>query len=411
MSALWRLADEDGSARWAIGTIHAPERLLDPHLSLAELLSDGEPSLSNLDVLEQYEPVEGQRIVAPLDLQPVWAAGVTFPRSRTARLEESGNASFYDDVYDADRPELFIKALPGSVRGTRETVRIRADSSWDVPEPELALLLDSHGVIVGCTLGNDLSSRSIEAENPLYLPQAKIWDGSCALGPCIVPIGQLGDLSDLTISLHITRGNDMLFEATVQMAEIRRTFSDLASWLFREQSFPDGVALMTGTSMVPPSEFSLERGDEIVISNDKLGRLHNVIGDSTGPLRPTADPVAVAERYWQAEQAGDVDAIVDCFHADAQFATSDATLNGIEAIAERYRNVAAEMASIRVTTGRPVVQGTRAAIAWTAVFEPRSGAPYTLNGLNVFQVKQDKIFRIDCYYDPQPAQRAKVERE
>lgn len=214
---------------------------------------------------------------APIDQQEVWAAGVTYLRSRDARMEESTQKDVYDRVYDADRPELFLKATPHRVSGPGEPVAIRADSDWDVPEPELVLLINAHAELIGFTIGNDVSSRSIEGENPLYLPQAKVYSRSAALGPTIVTVDQLPDASNLRIHLTIRRGGEVLFEEVTSTSQMHRTLEESTAYLFRANSFPAGVFLMTGTGIVPPPEFTLQDGDEVAIAIDQLGELVNSV--------------------------------------------------------------------------------------------------------------------------------------
>ncbi|WP_437733217.1 fumarylacetoacetate hydrolase family protein [Sorangium sp. So ce1335] len=218
-------------------------------------------------------------LLAPLDGQEVWAAGVTYDRSRSARKEESaGGGDFYDRVYDAERPELFFKALPRLVAGPGAPVRIRRDSSWNVPEPELALVVSAAGRIVGYTAGNDVSSRSIEGDNPLYLPQAKIYDGCCALGPAIALADEPGlDLRALSIQLAIQRGGEAVFAGETSTARMRRTPDELVAYLTRELSFPAGVVLLTGTGIVPPDSFTLEPGDVVEITIRGVGTLANPV--------------------------------------------------------------------------------------------------------------------------------------
>ena len=215
----------------------------------------------------------------PLLSQEVWAAGVTYYRSRTARMEESkdaGGGSFYDKVYEADRPELFFKATPHRVVGPGGAVRIRSDSRWNVPEPELTLAINAHGSIFGYTIGNDMSSRDIEGENPLYLPQAKVYAGSAALGPCLV-IDRALPGPDVTIAIEIRRGGAPAFNGHTTIGQIKRPLPSLAEWLFRDNSFPDGCYLMTGTGIVPPDGFTLAAGDEIRITVDAVGTLVNIV--------------------------------------------------------------------------------------------------------------------------------------
>lgn len=218
-------------------------------------------------------------ILAPLQSQEVWAAGVTYLRSRDARMDESrdaGGGSFYDRVYDANRPELFFKSVAHRVVPSGGFVRIRKDSTWNVPEPELTLCLNSNGQIIGYTIGNDMSSRSIEGENPLYLPQAKTYDGSAAIGPCIFTDAHpLPADSQIKISIH--RNQAVVFEGSIGIDRMKRKHEELASFLFRECSFPHGCLLMTGTGIVPPNEFTLESGDEIKIEIDHIGILTNTV--------------------------------------------------------------------------------------------------------------------------------------
>ncbi len=218
-----------------------------------------------------------QPILAPLVGQEIWASGVTYLRSRDARMDESkdsGGDSFYDKVYDAERPELFFKATAQRTVGTYDAVRIRRDSTWDVPEPELTLFITSSGKIVGYTAGNDMSSRSIEGENPLYLPQAKSYDRCAALGPCIYVPGQ--PISpDTQISLTIERGGEAQFAQQILISQMKRSHTELVSYLFRECSFSHGVFLMTGTGIVPPNTFTLRSGDRITITIDGIGTLVN----------------------------------------------------------------------------------------------------------------------------------------
>jgi 2-dehydro-3-deoxy-D-arabinonate dehydratase len=222
-------------------------------------------------------PLTSVVLKAPIDHQEVWAAGVTYLRSRDARMEESSQRDVYDRVYDADRPELFLKATPNRVSGPGEAIAIRGDSGWDVPEPELAILLNAHGELVGYTIGNDVSSRSIEGENPLYLPQAKVYSRCAALGPAVVTIDELPDVSNLEIQLTIRRGGTELFQDSTATSQLHRSLSDLTDYLLRDNEFPAGVFLMTGTGIVPPSEFTLQDGDEVTIRIDGIGSLENPV--------------------------------------------------------------------------------------------------------------------------------------
>ncbi len=218
-------------------------------------------------------------VLAPIVSQEVWAAGVTYYRSRNARMDESkdaGGGSFYDRVYAAERPELFFKAAGRRVVGPGCAVRIRSDAKWSVPEPELTLLISPAGKIVGYTVGNDMSSRDIEGENPLYLPQAKVYDGSCALGPCVLlsnePLART-----TTIQIQITRQSRTVFTGSTTLAELKRDPKDLVKFLFRDTSFDQGVFLMTGTGIVPANDFTLAKGDAIRIEIDHIGTLENYV--------------------------------------------------------------------------------------------------------------------------------------
>ena len=218
-------------------------------------------------------------LVAPMGTQEVWAAGVTYYRSRTARMEESkdaGGGSFYDKVYEADRPELFFKATPHRVAAPGAAVRIRSDSRWNVPEPELTLAISAHGRVFGYSLGNDMSSRDIEGENPLYLPQAKVYDRSASIGPCLV-LDQRLPGPETRIGLEIRRGDAPVFTGETTVGQIKRPLESLADWLYRDNSFPSGCYLMTGTGIVPPDSFTLRSGDEISITLEPVGTLRNFV--------------------------------------------------------------------------------------------------------------------------------------
>jgi 2-dehydro-3-deoxy-D-arabinonate dehydratase len=216
---------------------------------------------------------------APLESQEIWAAGVTYLRSRTARMEEAkaaGGGDFYDRVYEAERPELFFKATPHRVVGPGGAVRIRSDSKWNVPEPELTLAIDSAGRIFGFSIGNDMSSRDIEGENPLYLPQAKTYLGSAALGPCLVMAEAL-PVRETRIEIEIERGGAIVFSGNTNIGQIKRPLPTLAEFLYRDNLFPYGAYLMTGTGIVPPDSFTLARGDEIRITIEPVGTLRNTV--------------------------------------------------------------------------------------------------------------------------------------
>jgi 2-dehydro-3-deoxy-D-arabinonate dehydratase len=247
--------------------------------SLSDILHAVSPAaLGSLFDAKSAVPVETVKLLPPLDAQEVWAAGVTYKRSREARERESeGAARFYDLVYRADRPELFFKATPRRVVGTHDLVQIRKDARWSVPEPELALVIAPSLRIVGYTIGNDMSSRDIEGENPLYLPQAKVYNGSCALGPAITLAADLPPLDQVAIQLSILRGGAVAFEGSTSLSAMARTFIDLVAWLGRDNSFPDGVILLTGTGIVPPDQFTLAGGDEIRITISGIGTLINTV--------------------------------------------------------------------------------------------------------------------------------------
>lgn len=241
----------------------------DLHGYLLSIVNSGEPA----------EDFTSAKIEAPIGCQEVWAAGVTYYRSRSARMEESktaGGGDFYDRVYSAERPELFFKSTPHRVAGPGEDVRIRRDSSWSVPEPELTLLINHRGQIIGYTAGNDMSSRDIEGENPLYLPQAKVYVGSCALGPCVL-VGSEPLSTSTPIRLEILRDGRTEFSGVTTLAELKRAPATLVEYLFRDNSFPCGAFLMTGTGIVPPDSFTLASGDRIEITIDPIGTLENKV--------------------------------------------------------------------------------------------------------------------------------------
>lgn len=218
-------------------------------------------------------------ILAPIENQEIWAAGVTYLRSMHARVEESkeaGGGTFYDKVYDAERPEIFFKAIAQRTAGHLGLVRIRKDSTWDVPEPELTLFITSAGNIVGYTIGNDMSSRSIEGENPLYLPQAKMYEGCAALGPCIyVPKKPIEP--ETKIEIFIERDGNLMFNESITINQMKRQHTELVKFLYRECLFPFGCFLMTGTGIVPPNSFTLQRGDAISITIENIGTLINTV--------------------------------------------------------------------------------------------------------------------------------------
>ena len=276
-TGLWRVRAA-GEIRLARGdTGQGPQELLGPAVTVASLLADPGRPLQDLASLPSSGPVPGSlAILAPLDLQPVWAAGVTFPRSREARREEAvDGGDVYDRVFGASRPELFVKAAAGAAIGPGDQLGIRADSDWDVPEPELGVVAGPDGELQALVLGNDMSSRSIEGANPLYLPQAKVYDRSCGIGPCLVPVSLAPPWQQIRIELRIARAGQTRYEDGMSLATMQRTPVELLRWLFAAQSFPHGVALLTGTSLVPPGDFTLGDGDVVTVSAAALGTLEN----------------------------------------------------------------------------------------------------------------------------------------
>jgi 2-dehydro-3-deoxy-D-arabinonate dehydratase len=244
----------------------------DLYKSVLEGVAEKKPA-GNKDMLNELI------IEAPIQSQEIWAAGVTYTRSRDARMEESkdaGGGSFYDMVYDAVRPELFFKATSYRCVGTGDKVRIRKDSTWNVPEPELTLVINNTGNIVGYTIGNDMSSRSIEGENPLYLPQAKSYDGSAAVGPCVF-LSDAPISPETKINMQITRGGTTMYADETAISKMKRGHTELVEFLFRECTFPFGCLLMTGTCLVPPNDFTLRSGDVVVIRIDHIGELKNTV--------------------------------------------------------------------------------------------------------------------------------------
>lgn len=225
--------------------------------------------------VQKFPLVREIELVAPIDLQEVWACGVTYLRSKVARMEESDGGDFYDKVYEAERPEIFFKATPRRVVCHKKAIRIREDSTWNVPEPELVLVLSSSGAIVGYTVGNDVSSRSIEGENPLYLPQAKVYDGSCALGP-VIALND-GNERERMIQMKITRNSEIVFSGETSTENMRRKPKELAEYLFRELTFDEGVFLLTGTGIVPPDDFTLRPNDFVSITIEGIGTLENSV--------------------------------------------------------------------------------------------------------------------------------------
>jgi 2-dehydro-3-deoxy-D-arabinonate dehydratase len=286
--ALYRLVLPDGSHRLAAGNIEdGPQRLLEPSLTLQGLLARGgrDALAEAADVQRRADEVpRGARITAPVDVQEIWAAGVTYERSREARVEES----VYDRVYEAARPELFFKSPGWRARGPGEPIGVRADSEWNVPEPELALVVTSDLQIAGYTIANDVSSRTIEGENPLYLPQAKLYDGSCAIGPALVPASAVEP--PFPIRLQVTRGGRAIVDESTTTARLRRPLTELTEYLGRALSLPGGAILLTGTGIVPAAPFTLLPGDVVRIEAGPLGMLENPV-EVVGRAAP-AEPAA-----------------------------------------------------------------------------------------------------------------------
>lgn len=266
-----------------LGLIHDDKTVADigsaEHGRLTSLLESDNLSsrlkeLSNQTLMAS--PLASVRMLAPIERQEVWAAGVTYLRSKAARMEESDfSAQAYAKVYEADRPEIFFKSLPEKVVATGEAVGIRKDAKWNVPEPELALVINSKGRIVGYTIGNDMSSRDIEGENLLYLPQAKVYDRACALGPWINVSALELEARAWTIKLAIHRGGQAVFEGETSVSQMKRKLSDLADWLYRSQTFPYGAVLLTGTGLVPGDGFTLQADDKVRIEISGIGTLEN----------------------------------------------------------------------------------------------------------------------------------------
>lgn len=248
---------------------------------LADILNEADPpALARLLIDETSEPLPAGavRFLAPIDSQEVWAAGVTYKRSQVARMEESeSGASHYDKVYTAPRPEIFYKGNARRTSGPGEPVRVRADSHWTVPEPEFTLVVSPKGKLVGYTIGNDMSARDIEGENPLYLPQAKVYNQCCALGPCVLLADQPLDRDSTKVMLTIHRAGREAFRGETHLGMIVRGWDELIGWLTRENDIPDGAFLLTGTGVVPPDEFTLEEGDSVSIEITGIGTLTNPV--------------------------------------------------------------------------------------------------------------------------------------
>ncbi|MEH6513621.1 fumarylacetoacetate hydrolase family protein [Maribacter arcticus] len=245
-----------------------------------DIIANTQSKLNESNRIKDARSILENELKAPVQSQEIWASGVTYYNSKLGREEESkesGGSSFYAKVYEADRPELFFKATAHRTVGNEGIVRIRKDSTWNVPEPELTLVITSNGKIVGYTIGNDMSSRSIEGENPLYLPQAKTYDGCAALGPCVLLTNEPLP-TNTKISLTINRAGKNVFEKNIGIDQIKRKLVDIVEYLYRECTFPNGSLLMTGTGIIPSSDFTLEIGDEVVISIDGIGTLINRVG-------------------------------------------------------------------------------------------------------------------------------------
>ncbi len=247
--------------------------------SITELLEDND-LISRMETMPVSStlPMDEVVILTPVEKQEVWAAGVTYLRSKKARMEESDfSANAYDQVYDAPRPEIFFKSLPEKVMGPDECIGIRADSQWNVPEPELVLVTNSKKELIGVSIGNDMSSRSIEGENLLYLPQAKVYDKSCAIGPWVVVGSHEEEIRQWTIGVEITRQDEVVFTGETSIDNIKRNFSDLVDYLGRSQSFPYGAMLLTGTGVVPGDDFTLAEKDVVSICISGIGTLQNTV--------------------------------------------------------------------------------------------------------------------------------------
>jgi len=274
-----------GSRDARVGAVIDGDRIVDLTAigvgSLTDLLDAADPTAAvraARAAAESGTPLAEVNLLPPVERQEVWAAGVTYLRSKTARMEESDfSATAYDRVYDAERPEIFFKSLGEKVVGPGDTVGIRGDSRWNVPEPELALVMNSRGTLVGCTIGNDMSSRDIEGANLLYLPQAKVYDRSCALGPWIVLASDEAEIRRWTISVAIARGGSDVFSGETGVDKIKRSFQDLIGHLWRSQSFPRGAVLLTGTGVVPDESFTLQAGDRVTIGISGIGTLANTV--------------------------------------------------------------------------------------------------------------------------------------
>lgn len=285
------VADDDGV--FPVARFGDVAELLTSHLgpleaavAAAGVSSD---SLGRYDDLTKIEPgSDVLRLVAPVVPAEVWAAGVTYERSRDARVHESSEKDIYERVYEAERPELFFKSTGARIMGPGAPVGLRADSEWQIPEPEIALVLDGAGEVVGYTLGNDMSSRDIEGQNPLYLGQAKIFAGSCAIGPSVVSTKAVEDPYSLEIEMHIVRAGQTIFTGSTSTARLRKRFDVLAAYLQRDNWIAPGTVLLTGTGIVPPDDFTLQPGDVVEISSDPIGVLRNRCEPAEGLAPPPA---------------------------------------------------------------------------------------------------------------------------
>ena len=276
---------QKGSGHPRVGLVTNDSTLIDLSAtgiaSLSSLLAKDDLVASLPTMTESYPPrlkLSDVTLLPPVEQQEIWAAGVTYLRSKKARMEESDfSASAYDKVYDAPRPEIFFKSMPDKVVGTGDTAGIRKDARWNVPEPELALVLNAKGKVVGYTICNDMSSRDIEGENLLYLPQAKIYDRSCAIGPWIRVAATEEEARSWTISIQILEQGKVVFSGETSVGQIKRSFDELAGYLFRSQSFPNGVILSTGTGIVPGDDFTLAVGHIVRINISGIGTLENTV--------------------------------------------------------------------------------------------------------------------------------------
>ena len=287
--AIFRLRLPDGTTRLATGTTDGgPTDLLAPGVTVESLLLAGVSAVADAARTATDVPIpEDAILLAPIDTQEVWGAGVTYERSRVARMEEAVEPSIYDRVYDAVRPEVFFKSVGWRVRGPAESITVRADSGWNAPEPEFALVLTPDLEIAGYAIGNDVSSREIEGENPLYLPQAKVYERSCAIGPVAVPAWAV-DPTSLGVRLTIVRDGAEVFAGETSVGEIVRPLESLTEHLVRAYPLPVGAWLLTGTGIVPPADFTLAPGDDVAVAIDGLGVLSNrvrLVGRA-GPAAP-----------------------------------------------------------------------------------------------------------------------------